>query len=111
MKKRCRRTKEPTPEPEAQRMPDQVADITKSEPEVQPEAGNVETLDKESKIEPAEEKSEQQAATVDIVETSIVAVEEKKEQVDLEASNSKKLKRQKSRKQNLRKKLHNQLPL
>ncbi|KAM3289468.1 hypothetical protein P3S67_017756 [Capsicum chacoense] len=92
MKKRCRRTKEPTPEPEAQSMPDQVAEITKSEPEVQPEAGNFETLDKESKIEPAEEKSEQQAATVDIVETSIVAVEEKKEQVDLEASEQQKAK-------------------
>ncbi|PHT45964.1 hypothetical protein CQW23_15122 [Capsicum baccatum] len=51
------RAKEHTPEPEAQSIPDQVADITKCEPEVQPEDGNVETLDKESKIKPAEEKT------------------------------------------------------
>ncbi|KAF3634090.1 hypothetical protein FXO38_06392 [Capsicum annuum] len=83
--------KEPTPEPEAQSIPDQIADITKSEPEVQPEAGHVETLDKESKIEPAEEKSEQQATTVDIVET-FEAVEKKKKQVHLEASEQQKAK-------------------
>ncbi|KAM3281631.1 hypothetical protein P3S67_027277 [Capsicum chacoense] len=82
--------KEPTPEPEAQSFPDQVGDITKSEPEVQPEAGKVETLDRESKIEPAEEKSEQQATIVDIVET-FEAVE-KKEQVHLEASEQQKAK-------------------
>ncbi|PHT81523.1 60S ribosomal protein L34 [Capsicum annuum] len=70
--------------------PDQVGDITKSEPEVQPEAGKVETLDRESKIEPAEEKSEQQATIVDIVET-FEAVE-KKEQVHLEASEQQKAK-------------------
>ncbi|PHT34697.1 60S ribosomal protein L34 [Capsicum baccatum] len=68
--------KEPTPEPEAQSIPDQFTDITKREPE----AGKVETLDKESKIEPAEENSEQQATTVDIVET-YEAVEKKKEQI------------------------------
>ncbi|PHU29945.1 hypothetical protein BC332_02038 [Capsicum chinense] len=33
--------KEPTPGPEAQSIPDQVADITKSEPKVQPEAGKI----------------------------------------------------------------------
>ncbi|PHT68376.1 60S ribosomal protein L34 [Capsicum annuum] len=37
-------SKEPTPEPEAQSIPDQVADITKSEPEVQPEAQKIPNL-------------------------------------------------------------------
>ncbi|PHU07669.1 hypothetical protein BC332_24158 [Capsicum chinense] len=83
--------KEPTPEPEAQSIPDQVVDITKSEPEVQSEAGKVETLDKESKIEPAEEKSEQQVTIVDIVET-FEAVEKKNEQIHLKASEQKKAK-------------------
>ncbi|KAF3620120.1 60S ribosomal protein L34-1 [Capsicum annuum] len=80
----------PTTEEKLKSFPDQVGDITKSEPEVQPEAGKVETLDRESKIEPAEEKSEQQATIVDIVET-FEAVE-KKEQVHLEASEQQKAK-------------------
>ncbi|PHU03118.1 hypothetical protein BC332_28369 [Capsicum chinense] len=83
--------KEPTPEPEAESISDQVADITKSEPEVQPEAGKVETLDKESKIEPPEEKSEEQATTIDIVQT-FEAIEKKKKQVHLEASEQQKAK-------------------
>ncbi|PHT89208.1 hypothetical protein T459_04321 [Capsicum annuum] len=55
------------------------------------EAGNVETLDKESKIEPAEEKTEQEATTVDIVET-FEAIEKKKQQVHLETCEQQKAK-------------------
>ncbi|KAM3398401.1 60S ribosomal protein L34-like [Capsicum galapagoense] len=61
------------------------------EPEVQPEAGKVETLDKESKIEPPEEKSEEQATTIDIVQT-FEAIEKKKKQIHLEASEQQKAK-------------------
>ncbi|MCD7458872.1 hypothetical protein HAX54_039431, partial [Datura stramonium] len=59
---------------------------------VQVEAENVETLGKKSKIEPVEEKPEQQPATIHIVETSTEADKDKKEQVDLEASEPQKVK-------------------
>ncbi|KAF3634700.1 hypothetical protein FXO38_25011 [Capsicum annuum] len=98
--------REPTPELEAQSIPDQVVDITKSEPE----AENIETLNNQSKIEHVDEKFKQKATTIDIVET-FETVEKKKKQVHLEASEQQKAKeRQKSQKQNLRKKLQNQFP-